>query len=123
MRGRRYFHPVMYRGWHGPRRLGWGWIWLFSPLLLLSFLFWPIGIILIIGLIIYYFTRKDERKEEKSTAIVYAPLPSTPLPPSADPTTQIGITNSSDIKYCPNCGSRLESSYAYCPFCGYKLPS
>jgi len=30
--------------------------------------------------------------------------------------------DTSNCRYCPNCGSIVEEEYIYCPNCGYKLP-
>lgn len=30
--------------------------------------------------------------------------------------------DTSNCRYCPNCGSIVEEGYIYCPNCGYKLP-
>ncbi|MGQ4834467.1 MAG: zinc-ribbon domain-containing protein [Candidatus Asgardarchaeia archaeon] len=127
MRGRRYIYPIMMRrGWHGMRRFGWGWIWImFAPLLLISFIFWPLGIILIIGLLIYYFSRKDDNNKEDNNrlpTIVYAPPPTAyPAPIPANNIQQGTSSNNTEVRYCPNCGSRIDSNFAYCPYCGYKI--
>ena len=123
---RRYIYPhVMFRGRRGFGHFGWGWFWLFSPLAILSFMFWPLGIILLIAIVIYALTRRKDEDKEKNVTYVLPPPPQTT---SAYRTTvplanqaQTSEYKEKHFNYCPNCGSKLDGVYTFCPYCGYNL--
>ena len=31
------------------------------------------------------------------------------------------VESTNKLKYCPECGQKLESNYKFCPICGYKI--
>ncbi len=124
---RRYIHPhIMFRGRRGFGHFGWGWFWLLSPLALLSLMFWPFGIILLIAVVIYALTRRKDEDKEKNATYILPPSSMQAIPAYGAPAPIANQTYPSKHKerhfnYCPNCGSKLDGVYTFCPHCGYNL--